>query len=78
MPPPSIVGYSASHQTASATMTTTAAMKKMSRYRIDGGDLAALTGLLVKARAKAEQSGKLVRIPDQSSPLTTTTPYKPG
>lgn len=36
--------------------------EKMSRYRIAGGDLAALTGLLAKARAKAEQSGKQVRI----------------
>jgi transposase len=36
--------------------------EKMSRYRIDGGDLAALMGLLAKARAKAEQSGKQVRI----------------
>jgi len=36
--------------------------EKMSRYRIDGGDLAALSGLLAKARAKAEQSGKLVRM----------------
>lgn len=35
---------------------------KMSRYRIDGGDLAALSGLLSKARAKAEQQGKPVRI----------------
>ncbi|MEH2609426.1 hypothetical protein [Bradyrhizobium sp. AZCC 1693] len=31
--------------------------EKMSRYRIDGGDLAALSGLLVKVRAKAEQAG---------------------
>jgi transposase len=36
--------------------------EKMSRYRIDGGDVAALSGLLVKARSKAEQAGKLVRI----------------
>ena len=36
--------------------------EKMSRYRIDGGDLAALSGLLVKARSKAEQTGKPVRI----------------
>src|SRR5215211_908889 len=36
--------------------------EKMSRYRIDGGDLAALSGLLVKARAKAAQAGKPVRI----------------
>ncbi|MEH2522617.1 MULTISPECIES: IS110 family transposase [unclassified Bradyrhizobium] len=36
--------------------------EKMSRYRIDGGDLAALAALLVKARSKAEQTGKLVRI----------------
>jgi transposase len=35
---------------------------KMSRYRIDGGDLAALSGILSKARAKAEQQGKPVRI----------------
>src|SRR4029450_11862065 len=36
--------------------------EKLSRYRIDGGDLAALSGLLVKARAKAAQAGKPVRI----------------
>jgi transposase len=36
--------------------------EKMSRYRIDGGDLAALSGLLVKARSKAKQAGKPVRI----------------
>ena len=36
--------------------------EKMSRYRIDGGDLAALSNLLVKARSKAEQTGKPVRI----------------
>ena len=36
--------------------------EKMSRYRIDGGDLAALSDLLVKARSKAEQTGKPVRI----------------
>src|SRR6201989_1175334 len=34
----------------------------MSRYRIDGGDLAGLSALLVKARAKAAQAGKPVRI----------------
>ncbi|RZN04208.1 hypothetical protein CWO91_31300 [Bradyrhizobium genosp. SA-3] len=36
--------------------------EKMSRYRIDGGDLAALSGLLSRVRAKAEQGGKPVRI----------------
>jgi transposase len=36
--------------------------EKMSRYRIDGGDLAGLSALLVKARAKAAQAGKPVRI----------------
>ena len=36
--------------------------EKMSRYRIDGGDLAALSNLLAKARAKAEQLGKPVRL----------------
>jgi transposase len=36
--------------------------EKMSRYRIDGGDLTALSGILAKARAKAEQLGKPVRI----------------
>jgi transposase len=36
--------------------------EKMSRYRIDGGDLAALSGLLSRARAKAEQGDKAVRI----------------
>ena len=36
--------------------------EKLSRYRIDGGDLAALSGLLARARAKAQQLGKLVRI----------------
>ena len=36
--------------------------EKMSRYRIDGGDLAALSNLLAKARAKAGQLGKPVRL----------------
>ena len=36
--------------------------EKMSRYRIDGGDLAALSAHLLRARAKAEQSGKPVRV----------------
>jgi transposase len=36
--------------------------EKMSRYRIDGGDLAALSGLLSRARTKAEQGSKPVRI----------------
>jgi transposase len=36
--------------------------EKMSRYRIDGGDLAALSGLLARARAKAERGGKPVRL----------------
>jgi transposase len=36
--------------------------EKLSRYRIDGGDLAALSGLLARARAKAQQLGKPVRI----------------
>jgi transposase len=36
--------------------------EKMSRYRIDGGDLAAILSLLGRARAKAEQLGKPVRI----------------
>jgi transposase len=36
--------------------------EKMSRYRIDGGDLAALSNVLARARAKAEQLGKPVRI----------------
>jgi transposase len=40
----------------------TAGSEKMSRYRIDGGDLAALSGVLGRARAKAEQLGKPVRI----------------
>jgi transposase len=35
---------------------------KMSRYRIDGGDVAALSGLLLRLRAKAEQLGRPVRI----------------
>lgn len=35
---------------------------KMSRYQIDGGDVVALSSLLAKARAKAEQLGKPVRI----------------
>jgi transposase len=34
----------------------------MSRYRIDGGDVAALSGLLLRLRAKAEQLGRPVRI----------------
>jgi transposase len=36
--------------------------EKMSRYRIDGGALATLSGLLARFRAKAEQLGKPVRI----------------
>src|SRR5215208_3759816 len=36
--------------------------EKMSRYRIAGGDLAALSGVLARARAKAEQMGKPVRV----------------
>src|SRR5947209_2753440 len=36
--------------------------EKMSRYRIDGGDLAALSGIVGRTRAKAEQLGKPVRI----------------
>jgi transposase len=36
--------------------------QKMSCYTIDGGDLAALSGRLAAARAKAERSGKPVRI----------------
>jgi transposase len=36
--------------------------EKMSRYRIDGGDLAGLSVILARARAKAEQLGKPVRI----------------
>jgi transposase len=36
--------------------------EKLSRYRIDGGDMAALSGVLSRARAKAEQLGKPVRI----------------
>jgi transposase len=36
--------------------------EKMSRYRIGGGDLAALSGVLARARAKAEQAGKPVRV----------------
>jgi transposase len=35
---------------------------KMSRYRIDGGDLAALSGVLSRASAKAAQLGKPVRV----------------
>jgi transposase len=36
--------------------------EKMSRYRIDGGDMAALSVQLSRARAKAEQLGKPVRV----------------
>lgn len=36
--------------------------EKMSRYRIDGGDLTALLGVLSRARAKAEQPGKPVLV----------------
>src|SRR5262245_43476491 len=36
--------------------------EKMSRYRIEGGDRAALAGLLARFRAKAEQLGKPVRL----------------
>src|SRR5216684_2112765 len=35
---------------------------KLSRYTIDGGDLAALTGRLAAARARAERCGQPVRI----------------
>ena len=36
--------------------------EKMSRYTIDGGDLAALTKRLEDARAKAARQGKPVRV----------------
>jgi transposase len=36
--------------------------EKMSRYRIGGGDVAALSGVLARARAKAERAGKPVRV----------------
>ncbi|MGY4285940.1 transposase [Bradyrhizobium sp. LM2.7] len=36
--------------------------EKMRRYRIDGGDMAALSGVLLRARGKAAQEGKPVRI----------------
>lgn len=36
--------------------------EKLSRYRIDGGDMAALSGVLSRVRAKAEQLGKPVRV----------------
>src|SRR6516162_2073279 len=36
--------------------------EKISRYRIDGGDMAALSALLLRARAKAEQLGRPVRV----------------
>jgi transposase len=36
--------------------------EKMSRYRIEGGNLAELSRVLARARAKAEQPGKPVRI----------------
>jgi transposase len=36
--------------------------EKMSRYRIDGGDLASLSNVLAKVRQRAEQLGKPVRI----------------
>jgi transposase len=36
--------------------------QKMSRYRIEGGNLAELSHVLAKARAKAEQQGKPVRV----------------
>lgn len=36
--------------------------EKMSRYRIDGGDMAALSVQLSRARAKAERLGKPVRV----------------
>jgi len=39
-----------------------AGAEKMSRYGIDGGDLAELSSVLARARAKAEQLGKPVRI----------------
>jgi len=37
-------------------------VEKMSRYRIDGADLPALAGVLARARGKAEQLGRPVRI----------------
>src|SRR5215213_11423652 len=36
--------------------------EKMSRYRIEGGDLTAVSSVLGRARAKAEQMGKPVRV----------------
>ena len=36
--------------------------QRLSRFRIDGGDLAALSGHLAKWRAKAATAGKPVRI----------------
>ena len=36
--------------------------EKLSRYRIDGGDMAALSGVLSRARTKAEHLGKPVRV----------------
>jgi transposase len=36
--------------------------EKMSRYQIDGGELAALSSILARARARAEQQGKPVRM----------------
>src|SRR5260370_32830715 len=36
--------------------------EKMSRYRIEGGNLAELSSVLARARAQAEQLGKPVRI----------------
>jgi len=36
--------------------------EKMRRYRIDGGDMAALSGVLLRARGKAAQEGKPVRM----------------
>jgi transposase len=36
--------------------------EKMSRYRIDGGNLAELSNVLARARARAEQLGKPVRV----------------
>jgi transposase len=36
--------------------------EKMSRYRVEGGNLAELSSVLARARARAEQLGKLVRV----------------
>ena len=49
-------------ETLKALRTPASRLPRMSRYTIDGGDLAALSERLAAARAKAGRSGKPVRM----------------